>query len=336
MAAKILITGANGEIGHALIHALSETGDAELIGIDLNPIDPEVAKRCATTHTATIRDDSLLESLERRGITAIYHLAALLSTSAERKPETAHDVNVNGTLGLLRLARRVAERQGAPVLFLFPSTIAVYGLSSRAAKAESGRVRETEWTWPITMYGINKLYCEQLGAYYSDHYMQLSSETQSPGVDFRSLRFPGLISAFTTPTGGTSDYAPEMIHAAAKGEAYDCFVREDSRIPFMAMPDAIEAIHKLSAAPASGLTRRSYNIGAFAPSAGEIAALVRRAFPEARISYAPDPKRQAIIDSWPSDVDDSAARSDWHWAPAFDLERTFQEYLIPNIRRRYS
>ncbi len=155
-------------------------------------------------------------------------------------------------------------------------------------------------------------------------------------MDFRCIRFPGVISAFTLPSGGTSDYAPEMIHAAAKSEAYACFVREDVRIPFITMPDAIEALLKLHDADAKALTRTVYNITAFAPSAGEIAAIVRRHFGKAEITFQPDVERQGIVDSWPADVDDSAARQDWGFHPRHDLNAAFEEYLIPNIRAKYA
>jgi nucleoside-diphosphate-sugar epimerase len=137
------------------------------------------------------------------------------------------------------------------------------------------------------------------------------------------------------PSGGTSDYAPEMIHAAAKGEPYACFVRPDTRIPFMAMPDGVEALLQLAAAPRARLTRTSYNIGAFNPSAAEVQAIVERAFPGAAITTQVDAKRQGIVDSWPADVDDSAARRDWGFAPKLGLEAAFEEYLIPQIRERY-
>jgi nucleoside-diphosphate-sugar epimerase len=185
------------------------------------------------------------------------------------------------------------------------------------------------------MYGCNKLYCEQLGRYYARHYKQLSAE-HSGQVDFRAVRFPGLISAITVPSGGTSDFAPEMIHAAAKGEAYACFVRPDTRIPFMAMPDGVDALIQLARAPREKLTLTSYNLGAFAPSAAEVEAEVMRAFPSAKISYAVDTKRQGIVDSWPADVDDSAARRDWGFAPKYDFEKAFREYLIPTIKKRYA
>jgi nucleoside-diphosphate-sugar epimerase len=186
------------------------------------------------------------------------------------------------------------------------------------------------------MYGCNKLYCEMLGDYYARHYKQLAAEQVSGKVDFRCVRFPGLISALTMPSGGTSDYAPEMIHAAAKGEPYGCFVRPDTRIPFMAMPDGVDALLTLAAAPRDRLQRTAYNVGAFSPTAEQVRDVVMQAFPAAQITWSPDRKRQAIVDSWPADVDDTAARHDWDFAPRYDFGRAFSEYLIPTIRKRYA
>jgi threonine 3-dehydrogenase len=248
---------------------------------------------------------------------------------------TAHQVNVEGTLNLLEFAQHEAESHGRPVIFLYPSSIAAYGLPDVETKARAGRVKEDEWTHPTTMYGCNKLYCEQLGTYYARHYKQLAAESAAGKVDFRCVRFPGLISALTVPSGGTSDFAPEMIHAAAKGEAYACFVRPDTRIPFMAMPDAIEALLRLAAAPPAALSRIAYNVSAFHADAQEIHDLVLASFPGASLSWRVDDRRQAIVDSWPADVDDSAARRDWGFAPAYDCRRAFDEYLIPTIRKRY-
>jgi nucleoside-diphosphate-sugar epimerase len=184
------------------------------------------------------------------------------------------------------------------------------------------------------MYGCNKLYCEELGRYYTRHYKQLSVDA-SPHVDFRSVRFPGLISATTVPSGGTSDYASEMIHAAAKAEPYACFVRPDTTIPFMAMPDASNALRRLASTPRDRLTRTAYNVAAFSRSAAEIREVVLAAFPAAEITYKIDRKRQGIVDSWPADVDDSAARTDWGFAPTYDFDRAFREYLIPSIGNFY-
>lgn len=331
-----LVTGANGEMGHGLIQRLAAAGGHQIIAMDVRPIDDTLAPFCSTTLTGDILDTRLLERLASEyQIRTIFHLAALLSTRAEFTPEAAHRVNVEGTMSLLKLAIEQSRWQGAPVQFLFPSSIAVYGLPSIQEKKKAGCVREAEWTAPVTMYGCNKLYCEHLGRYYAHHYRQLAADAEKAGVDFRSIRFPGLISAETVPSGGTSDYAPEMLHAAAQGKPYACFVREDVRIPFMAMPDAITAMLALQSAPLAHLTQSVYNITSFNPSAGEIRDIVLRAFPGAAITFIPDDKRQSIVDSWPEDVNDAAARKDWGFAPAYDLRRAFEEYLIPTIRQRY-
>jgi threonine 3-dehydrogenase len=333
----VLVTGGNGEMGHGLIHRLADHGGYDVLALDIKDLDAELAKRCAATITGDILNKHLLERLVSEfEIHSIFHLAALLSTRSEFTPETAHEVNVTGTLNLLRLAVEQSRWHGRQVKFLFPSSIAVYGISDLATKAKAGKVSESEWTLPSTMYGCNKLYCEHLGRYFSRHYRQLAAEEEKKGVDFRSIRFPGLISAFTLPSGGTSDYLPEMIHAAARGVPYECFVREDTRISFMAMPDAIDALLALVDAPAASLTSPVYNITAFNPSAGEFATMVRAAFPDAQISFAPDAKRQAIVDSWPEEIDDYAARRDWKFQPKYDLRRTFDEYLLPNVRAMYA
>ncbi len=333
----VLITGAGGEIGHGLIARITESGRQSVVTLDLNPLAPALARLVQREFTGSILDKPLLERiLAEFEIDTVYHLAALLSTRSEFTPTTAHQVNVEGTLHLLEFSQREAESHGRPVVFVYPSSIAAYGLPDLDTKTRAGRVSEDDYNTPTTMYGCNKLYCEQLGRYYARHYKQLSAEPQAGRVDFRCVRFPGLISALTVPSGGTSDYAPEMIHAAAKGEPYVCFVRPDARIPFMAMPDGVEALLALAAAPKGALTRTAYNLGAFSPSAQEIYELVHAAFPAAAMSWKTDMKRQGIIDSWPADVDDSAARRDWGFAPAYDMRRAFSEYLIPTIRARYA
>ncbi len=332
----VLVTGANGEMGHGLIERLAAEGDKNIIALDVRSVDEALRPFCSTSIVGDILEERLLERLQSEyEIHTIYHLAALLSTRAEFTPEAAHRVNVDGTMHLMKLAIEQSRWHGRPVKFMFPSSIAVYGLPDRAAKAQAGKVTEEEWNTPRTMYGINKLYCEHLGRYYAQHYRQLAADSQQGRVDFRAIRFPGLISAVTVPSGGTSDYAPEMLHAAAQGKPYACFVREDVRIPFMAMPDAIEALLRLELAPRGRLTRTAYNITAFSPSAGEIRDIVAKAFPGAVVTFSPDDRRQAIVDSWPGEVDDGAARRDWGWAPGYDQQRAFHEYLIPRIRERY-
>ena len=332
----ILITGAGGEVGHGLIRAMYDRGRRDLVAIDIRELDAGIRAMCMQTYVGDICDPVLLGRLMAMyELNEIYHLAALLSTRAEFTPETAHDVNVGGTLGLLRLASEQARSHGGRVKFVFPSSIAVYGIADLATKNAAGKVPEDRHLEPITMYGCNKLYCEHLGRYYAKHYRMLAQDQMPDLIDFRAVRFPGLISAETLPSGGTSDFAPEMIHAAAKNEAYACFVREDTRIPFMTMPDAIGALLDLAAADAAKLTRHVYNLAAFAPTAGEIAAIVGESFPGASISFRPDLQRQAIVDSWPADVDDAAARRDWGFAPRHDLGAAFADYLVPRIRALY-
>ena len=330
----VLITGAGGEIGHGLVTRLAGSG-SPIITLDVTPLDRSLAPLVAREFIGSITDISLLDRvLAEFEVERVFHLAALLSARAEFTPVTAHHVNVEGTLNLLEFAQRQGESHGRSVAFIYPSSIATYGIPSLKAKVRAGHVHEDEFAHPTTMYGCNKLYCEQLGHYYAKHYKQLSADAIAR-VDFRSVRFPGLISAITVPSGGTSDYAPEMIHAAAKGERYDCFVRPDTTIPYMTMPDGVDALLALADAARDRLTQSAYNLTAFNPSAAEIRDVVVGAFSSAAIGYRVDPKRQGIVDSWPAAVDDSAARRDWGFAPKCDFERAFREYLIPTIRQRY-
>ncbi|MGI9015120.1 MAG: NAD-dependent epimerase/dehydratase family protein [Phycisphaerales bacterium] len=332
----ILITGAGGEIGHGLIEQLAARPGSIIVALDLHELEPSLREKCQAAYVGDICDNALLTRvLAKYEITEIYHLAALLSTRAEYVPAAAHDVNVRGTLNLLELAAEQARSHGQRVRFMFPSSIAVYGMPDQATKKQAGKVHEREWCQPATMYGCNKLYCEHLGRYYDQHYRQLAKDRIREIVDFRAIRFPGIISAHTLPSGGTSDFAPEMIHAAAQAKPYACFVRADTRIPFMSMPDAIAALLTLAGASEASLTQVVYNIGAFNPSAGEFAERVQQAFPGAEITFEPDEQRQAIVDSWPEDVNDDAARADWNYAPSHTLERAFTEYLVPVIKARY-
>jgi threonine 3-dehydrogenase len=332
----VLITGASGEIGHGLVESLAAGGGRAIVTLDLKPLPGEMESLVSRHFVGSILDASLLDRIvSEYEVDLVFHLAALLSTRSEFTPVAAHQVNVEGTLSLLEFAQNEGESHGRPVVFLYPSSIAAYGLPDLETKSLAGKVGENEWTKPTTMYGCNKLYCEHLGRYFAKRYKQLAAENLAGKVDFRCLRFPGLISAVTMPSGGTSDYAPEMIHAAAKGEPYACFVRPDTRIPFMAMPDGVEALLRLAAASRAELNHTVYNVAAFNPSAEEVRELVLKAFPAAEISFAPDLKRQGIVDTWPADVDDSAARADWGFAPRYDLQRAFSEYLIPTIREYY-
>ena len=330
----ILITGANGEIGHGLINALHAIGIDNILALDLNPISQSIENKILEGVIGNILDKNLLEQINSEyEVSTIYHLAALLSTRAEFSPQMAHEVNVTGTLNLLSLAVDQAKSQGEMVKFFFPSSIAVYGMGQN--KDVAGAISESECCHPQTIYGCNKLYCENLGIYHANYYHRLADDFKPGHIDFRSIRLPGIISAVTAPTGGTSDFLPEMIHAAAQGEHYDCFVRNDTRMPFMVMPDAIQAILNLMDVDKSELSQHIYNIAAFNPSVEEFAEKVKGYFSHAKIGNSINVKRQGIVDSWPANVDDSAARSDWNWSPDFDLNSAFEDYLIPQITKRY-
>jgi len=318
-----LITGANGEIGQALLRVLDAD---QVLALDLNSLDPGLAGYYLEFVQGDILDRHLLEELGREfEITRIFHLAAVLSSKAEGDPGLAHRVNVEGTANLLNFALAQGEKQATTVHFIFPSSFAVYGLADLEAKQAQGPVGENEKLAPSSVYGAGKLYCERLGAHFA---------SQSSGLlDFRALRFPGLISAETIPSGGTTDYGPEMLHCAAEGLPYRCFVRPDTVLPFLAMPDAIRALRELARAPK--LPERVYNVSGFNPSAEELRQTVVKYFPSAEVRFEPDQHRQEIVDTWPSQVDDSAARRDWGWSPEYDLDRAFADYLVPAVAKRY-
>jgi len=330
---SVLVTGACGEIGQALVQSLSERG-FRIVTADLVVL-PDAIKSLSAEH---IQGDLVnrIKIFYDYDFDIIFHLAASLSSKAEIATEEAHRINVEGTMQLLMLAAYKSEKLQKPVKFLFPSSIAVFGFPDRNAKQSAGRVKEEEWNTPHTMYGCNKLYCEKLGIYYSNFCGQRHLDPAPPKmVDFRAIRFPGLVSACTMPSGGTSDYGPEMLHSAAAGRPYACFVDPGTRIPFMAMPDAIKSILLLTDAPRPGLTSQVYNIAAFSLTAAEFRQRALKAFPGAQISYKPNPRRQGIVDSWPEDVDDGLARRDWGWKPDYDADKFFDEYFLPEIKKIY-
>jgi threonine 3-dehydrogenase len=332
----VLITGANGEIGHGLIDFIHKKGDIDLLALDMQPLDEKLNNLCNCSIQGNILDNDLIKEIDDNyDIQAVFHLAALLSSSGEKNPELAHKVNVNGTLNLLEMSVNQSKRQGRPIKFIYPSTIAVYGLPDKESKQKAGKVHEDQFLEPITMYGCNKLYCENLGRYYMRHYKLADWTPGQMYVDFRALRFPGLISAETLPTGGTTDYGPEMIHYAAQNKPYACFVGPDTQLPFMVMPDAIKSMIMLENARKETLSSVVYNVSSFSPTAEEISKIVINAFPGAKISFDVNPRRQMMVDTWPGNIDDSSAKKDWNWSPDFDQERAFNEYLIPGIRSRY-
>jgi nucleoside-diphosphate-sugar epimerase len=331
----VLVTGASGEIGQALVQELSKRGGYRIVTADIAPL-PEAISDLVAEH---VQGDLVykIKTFYDYDFNIIFHLAASLSSKAEVATEEAHRINVEGTMQLLMLAAYRSEKYKKAVKFLFPSSIAAYGMSSLEDKRSAGLVSEDEHNTPHTMYGCNKLYCEKLGMYYSHYNGQRHLDPEPPVMlDFRALRFPGLISARTLPSGGTSDYGPEMLHAAAQGNPYCCFVREDTKISFMAMPDAIKSLLMLTDAPRKNLSHVVYNVAAFAMTAGEFRDRALQAFPGAKIVFEPNSRRQGIVDSWPEDVDDSLARNDWGWQPDYEVDAFFNQYFLPEIKRRYA
>ena len=336
MAESVLITGANGEVGHGLIQELAKLKKYEIIALDINDLDDPLKPNVREFIKDSILNKTQIEAaLTKNKVSIIFHLAAILSTGAEKNPEQAIEVNSQGTSTLLSGANRVCQKEKRVIKFIFPSSIAVYGVPNLETKTRSGAITEGQFLNPITIYGITKLYCENLGKYFSTNYQLLSTNSQRY-LDFRCLRFPGIISAITLPTGGTSDYAPEMIHSAAKGEGDESFVRPNTKIPFMVMPDAIKALIQLAENPKEKLSQKVYNVTSFSVTAENIAQIINKVFPDSAISYNPDEARQKIVDSWPGNIDDSRARTDWGWQPEYDFQKSFSEYLIPEIQNRYN
>jgi nucleoside-diphosphate-sugar epimerase len=331
---QVLVTGACGEIGQALVQGLSKHGGYKIVTADFAAL-PDSIKNLSAEH---VQGDLVykIKNFYDYDFDIIFHLAASLSSKAEVATEEAHRINVEGTMQLLMLAAYRAEKYNKAVKFLFPSSIAAYGLPDIQTKKIAGMLKEDEWNIPHTMYGCNKLYCEKLGMYYGKYFGQKHLDANPPTMlDFRALRFPGLISALTLPSSGTSDYGSEMLHAAAQNKPYTCFVREDTKISFMAMPDAIKSLLMILDVPREKLSSNVYNLAAFAITADEFRQRALQAFPDAKITFESNPRRQGIVDSWPEDVDDSLARADWNWKPDYDVNRFFDDYFMPEIRKRY-
>jgi threonine 3-dehydrogenase len=330
----VLVTGASGEIGQALVQELSKRGGYQVVTADIAPL-PDAIKNLVVEH---VQGDLVykIKTFYDYDFNTIFHLAASLSSKAEVATEEAHRINVEGTMQLLMLAAYRSEKYKKAVKFLFPSSIAAYGMSSLEVKRAAGAINEDEYNTPHTMYGCNKLYCEKLGMYYSRYNGQRHLDANPPVMlDFRALRFPGLISARTLPSGGTSDYGPEMLHAVAQGRPYACFVREDTKISFMAMPDAIKSLLMLTDVPREKLNHVVYNVAAFALTASDFYIRALEAFPGAQIRFEPNPRRQGIVDSWPEDVNDSLARTEWGWRSDYNVDEFFNRYFLPEIRKRY-
>src|SRR5262245_26823025 len=306
---RILITGAGGQVGTDLIPLLLERHH-EPAGFDLMDAPPGLRAGVPWTKGDVAVREEVFDAVRAWRPEVVHHLAAILSATGERIPFRAWRVNMDGTRHVLEAARLFGARQ-----VVFTSTIAAFGPGLGNPVGNDVSMR------PTTMYGLTKAAGELLGEYYRTRW----------GLDFRGVRFPGLISA-VEPGGGTSDYVNYMFFDGVRKGAYDAFCRADTTIPLMYMPDALRALVELSEAPRASLSRCMYNIAAMSPRADEIAAAVTRRVPGARIGFAPVPARQAILDSWPRSLDDSVARKDWGWSARWDLD-AMSDDLVAQVRR---
>jgi nucleoside-diphosphate-sugar epimerase len=305
---KILVIGASGQIGVELTMALRKIyGNAQVIASDLREQNPLLEGTGPYVSLDVMNKEMLHVQVIRQNITQIYLLAAILSATGEKNPNLAWNLNMQGLLNVLDIAREEKLHK-----VYWPSSIAVFGPTSPRVNCPQQTVIE-----PITVYGISKY----AGEFWCNYYHQRF------GVDVRSLRYPGLISYKSEPGGGTTDYAVEIFHDALEENHYQCFLKPDTYLPMMYMPDAIRATIELMEAPVDRIkVRTSYNLSAMSFSPAEIASEIARHRPGFRISYQPD-YRQSIADSWPQSIDDSVARSDWGWKHEYDLSRMTTDML---------
>lgn len=307
---RILIIGANGQIGSELVEALAaQHGAQNVVASDISPTN---LYNAAHYVQLDVLDKQALASLiESEQVTQVYQLAAMLSATGEKAPLRAWTLNMDGLLNILEIARERKDA-GKPLKIFWPSSIAAFGPNTPAVNTPQYTVMD-----PSTIYGISKLAGERLCEYYFTKY----------GVDVRSIRYPGIISFKSPPGGGTTDYAIAIFHAALRGERYDCFLGPETTLPMIYMPDAIRATIELMDAPAEQVRiRSSYNVAGVSFNPRELAAAIAKARPEFRIAYTPD-SRQAIADSWPKSLDDSAATADWGWKSRIGVDEMVADML---------
>ena len=305
---KKLITGATGQIGSELAPALVARYGADNVIAVGHRRQPDSDLQAGHYFSLDIRDAARLQDIvATHQVDTIYHLASILSAVAEAQPQQAWDINMNGLLNVLETARQY----GCAVFV--PSSIGAFGPSTPKRNTPQDTLQR-----PNTLYGITKLSGELLCDYYRQHY----------AVDVRGLRFPGLISWKTAPGGGTTDYAVEIFSAAVRGQPYECFLRADTQLDMMYMPDAIAAITQLMQAEPARLSHyNAFNVTAMSFTPEQLADEIKKHMPDFSIAYRIDPVRQAIADSWPQHMDDSAARQEWDWQPRYDLAAMVNDML---------
>ncbi len=319
-----IITGSSGEIGQNLIDYFYKQKNKKIIALDLNkPKDDSKIFKCIK---GSILNNKILDKLNQEYIVEeIFHLAAILSTKAEKNKKLAEDVNINGTINLFNLALSQYSKHNIKTKFFFPSSIAVYNTKNNTKNP----IAENHYCKPKTIYGKQKLFCENIGSALNNF-----GNKQNLKIDFRCIRFPGIISTNSIPTGGTSDYAPEMIHHAFNEKKYTCFVDSKSCLPFIVMPDAINAIIKIMDTQKKCLNQNIYNITSFSPTVLDLIDIIKNKFPKFQLNYNIDTMRQEIVNGWPNHIDDSLAKNDWGWKAQYNLEDAFNKYIIPNLIKK--
>lgn len=307
---RILVIGANGQIGSELVDALAaHLGANNVIAADISASSLYGAK---VYEVVDVLDTQRLADIaERYQITQVYQLAALLSATGEQAPLKAWTLNMDGLLNILELAR-IRSEAGKPLKVFWPSSIAAFGPNTPPINTPQFTVMD-----PTTIYGISKLAGERLCEYYFEKY----------NIDVRSIRYPGIISYKSPPGGGTTDYAIAIFHAALRNETYSCFLEAETTLPMIYMPDAIRATISLMEAPAEKLSiRSSYNVAGLSFNARELAAAIQKKRPTFSIEYAPD-SRQAIAATWPQSLNDDVARKDWQWRAEVNLDALVRDML---------
>ena len=310
---RILVTGAAGQIGSELVPALREKygGDGVVAAGHRTPLPDDVRDGGPSiTLDVTVQAD-VEAAIRDHDIDVIYHMSSLLSALAEANRQTAHAVNINGLYNVLEAAVSSGVSQ-----VNVPSSIAAFGPDTPAVDTPNETLQR-----PNTLYGISKVFGELLGNYYFERL----------GLDVRGLRLPGIISWKTEPTAGTTDYAVAIFYGALREGSYDCYLGPDTRLPMMYMPDCIKAIVDLAEADVSKLRHHAdFNVTAISFTPDELAAAIRKRIPDLIIEYNVDPLRQGIADSWPDSLDDTAAREEWGWSPAYDLD-TMVDDMLENL-----
>jgi len=313
---NILVTGACGQIGSELVIELRERfGMNSVVATDVRlPEQGSKLNKGPFLFLDVLDYDTMAGIILKHGIDWIVHLSAILSALGEKNPQLATKLNTRGIENVLELARVNHLR------VFSPSTIAVFGPTTPREMTPDLTIMR-----PTTIYGVTKVYLELLGSYYHTRY----------GVDFRSVRYPGVISSQTMPGGGTTDYAVEIYHEALKKGKYRCFLSKDTEMPMLYMPDCIAACVNLMTAPPEKLSQRVYNITGFSFTPEILAKSIKKEIPNFEIEYAPD-YRQAIADSWPKTIDDSIARKDWGWNPVISDCDSMTKEMMTALRPRYS